>query len=123
MFHNLYKIIKEEQNSVVIQLDTDNIIFKVHFEGNPILPGACMTEICRELIERKIEKKLNIKNIKNIKFLQLISPREHSEILFEISIPENTLNENNEFQAKINICDVSGNQVFAKNSMILENVG
>ena len=127
MFHNLYKIIKEEQNSVVIQLDTDNIIFKVHFEGNPILPGACMTEICRELIERKIEKKLNIKNIKNIKFLQLISPREHSEIIFDINISEldnNVLSAKiNEFQAKINICDVSGNQVFAKISMILENVG
>ena len=61
MFNNLYNITKEEQNQTVIQLDKDNVIFKVHFEGNPILPGACMTEICRELIEKKTERKLNIK--------------------------------------------------------------
>ena len=61
MFNNLYNIIKEEQNQTVIQLDKDNVIFKVHFEGNPILPGACMTEICRELIEKKDRKKIKHK--------------------------------------------------------------
>lgn len=118
MFNNLYNIIKEEQNQTVIQLDVENIIFKVHFEGNPILPGACMTEICRELIERRTNRKLNIKNIKNIKFLQLISPKEHSEILFDINISEL---ENNELSAKINISDVAINQIFAKINMILGN--
>ena len=119
MFNNLYNIIKEEQNQTVIQLDKDNVIFKVHFEGNPILPGACMTEICRELIEKKTERKLNIKNIKNIKFLQLISPEEHDEILFDINISEL---ENKEIQAKINISDTSVNQIFAKINMILRDV-
>ena len=117
MFNNLYNITKEEQNQTVIQLDKDNVIFKVHFEGNPILPGACMTEICRELIERKTNRKLNIKNIKNIKFLQLISPREHSEILFDVNISELE----NKLQAKINISDTQEHQVFAKINMILED--
>lgn len=118
MFNNLYNIIKEEQDQTVIRLNKDNIIFKVHFEGNPILPGACMTEICRELIEIKVERKLNIKNIKNIKFLQLISPEEHDEILFDINISEL---ENKEIQAKINISDTSVNQIFAKINMILRD--
>lgn len=118
MFNNLYNIIKEEQNHTVIQLDNDNVIFKVHFEGNPILPGACMTEICRELIERRTNRRLNIKNIKNIKFLQLISPKEHCEILFDINISEL---ENNELSAKINISDVAIDQIFAKINMILGN--
>lgn len=118
MFNNLYNIIKEEQNQTVIQLDNDNVIFKVHFEGNPILPGACMTEICRELIERRTNRRLNIKNIKNIKFLQLISPKEHCEILFDINIYEL---ENNELSAKINISDVAIDQIFAKINMILGN--
>lgn len=118
MFNNLYIITKEEQNQIVIQLDKDNVIFKVHFEGNPILPGACMTEICRELIERKTKRKLNIRNIKNIKFLQLISPKEHSEIIFDINISEL---ENKEIQAKINISNTSVNQIFAKINMILRD--
>lgn len=117
MFNNLYNIIREEENKTVIQLDKDNVIFKVHFEGNPILPGACMTEICRELIERKSNKKLNIKNIKNIKFLQLVSPREHCEILFDINISELE----NSLQAKINICDAQEQLIFAKINMILED--
>lgn len=118
MFNNIYNIIKEEGNHTVIQLDKDNVIFKVHFEGNPILPGACMTEISRELIERRTKQRLNIKNIKSIKFLQLVSPQQHIEILFDINI---VVLENNELQAKINVCDLSVNQTFAKINMILGN--
>lgn len=117
MFNNLYNIVKEEENQTVIQLDKDNVIFKVHFEGNPILPGACMTEICRELIERKTNRILNIKNIKNIKFLQLISPESNSEVLFDINITESE----NKLQTKINISDTQEQQIFAKINMILED--
>ncbi len=120
MFNNLYKIIKEENNKTIIQLDKDNIIFKVHFEGNPILPGACITEIARELIEKKSGKKLNIINIKNIKFLQLVSPNENQEIAFSINI---NATENDEIQAKIQLESSTENHIFAKINMILKNVG
>lgn len=116
MFNKLYNITKEEGNHIVIRLDGDNEIFMAHFEGNPILPGACMTEISRELIERMTGRRLNIKNIKSIKFLQLVSPKEYVEILFDVNIVELA---NNELQAKVNICDLSLNQIFAKINMIL----
>lgn len=118
MFNNLYNITEEVGNHIVIQLDKDNEIFKVHFEGNPILPGACMTEISRELIERKTDRRLNIKNIKTIKFLQLVSPKEYVEVLFDINIAELV---DDELQAKINICDLSLNKIFAKINMILRD--
>lgn len=116
MFSNLYNIVEEVDNQTIIKLDKENIIFRVHFEGNPILPGACMIEISRELIERKRNRKLNIKNIKNVKFLQLISPEEYAEIIFSINIsePENELN------VKVIIGDTTLNQIFAKINMILE---
>lgn len=117
MFSNLYDIIKEVDNQTIIKLDKENIIFRVHFEGNPILPGACMIEICRELIERKKNRKLNIKNIKNVKFLQLISPEEFSEIVFDINMSESE----NELNVKVIIEDTTLNQIFAKINMILEN--
>ena len=117
MFGDLYDIVKEVGNQTIIKFDKGNIIFKVHFEGNPILPGACMIEICRELIERKINRKLNIKNIKNVKFLQLISPEEFSEVVFDINISESE----NELNVKINISDITLNQIYAKINMILEN--
>lgn len=120
MFDDLYTIIEEGKNQAVIKLHLDSVIFKVHFQGLPILPGACMTEICRELIERMTEKKLCIKNIKNVKFLQLISPIEDDEILFDINISEL---ENKDLQAKINVSDILANRVFAKINMILGNVG
>lgn len=116
MFSNLYNIVEEVDNQTIIKLDKENIIFRVHFEGNPILPGACMIEISRELIERKRNRKLNIKNIKNVKFLQLISPEEYAEIISSINIsePENELN------VKVIIGDTTLNQIFAKINMILE---
>lgn len=116
MFSNLYNIVEEVDNQTIIKLDKENIIFRVHFEGNPILPGACMIEISRELIERKRNRKLNIKNIKNVKFLQLISPEEYAEIIFSINMSESE----NELNVKVIIGDTTLNQIFAKINMILE---
>lgn len=117
MFNNLYDIVEEKDNQTVIKLDKENIVFKVHFDGNPILPGACMTEICRELVERKMNRKLNIKNLKNVKFLQLISPEENDEIIFDMDTSEH----GDEVNVKINISDTSLSQTFAKINMILED--
>ena len=117
MFLSLYKIVEESANEYKISLDKDNIIFKVHFDGNPVLPGACMTEISRELIEKKLNKKLSIKNIKNLKFMQIVSPTDNQEIIFYFEI--NNISQE-EIQAKIQISNTAKDITFAKMSIILQ---
>lgn len=118
MFLSIYTITEILPDGYRIHLDKENKVFKVHFEGNPVLPGACMTEIARELIELKYGKKLTIKNIRNLKFMQIISPEKHSEIMFTFEL--NETNEN-ELHAKINVTDTSKETIFAKMSITLHH--
>jgi 3-hydroxyacyl-[acyl-carrier-protein] dehydratase len=63
-----------------ISLERNSFIFKAHFPGLPIVPGACMIHISKEFIEEKLQQKILIMQIKNLKFLKAISPDEFPEI-------------------------------------------
>jgi len=62
-------------------------IFKGHFPGNPVVPGVCMMEIVKELLQQEVNKTLILRNTGNVKFLQLITPE--SQPLIDISWKEN----------------------------------
>ena len=49
-------------------------IFKGHFPGNPIVPGVCMMEMVKELLQEQVKTPLLLRTSGNIKFLQLIKP-------------------------------------------------
>ena len=78
MLNSLYRIrSKELSDSFVrydIQLDASHFIYQAHFPGAPITPGVCIIQIAEELLEDHIGRKLSIRKIKNVKFLNVISP-------------------------------------------------
>ena len=49
-------------------------IFKGHFPGQPVVPGVCMMEIVKELLQQELEKKLILRTSKSVKFLGFITP-------------------------------------------------
>lgn len=57
-----------------ITLNSDHAIYKAHFPKNPVTPGVCLVQIASECLEQKVGKKLYIKDVKNIKFLTILSP-------------------------------------------------
>lgn len=111
MFDGLYKINGATGNGYLVGLDKENMIFKVHFEGNPVLPGACMIEMARELIEMKINEKVKITNIRNLRFFDVVKPTSNNEILFSF---DTKVTENEMFEAKFIISDTSTEKTFAK---------
>ena len=78
LLNSLYRIrSKELSDSFVrydIQLDACHFIYQAHFPGDPITPGVCIVQIAEELLEDHIGRKLSIRKIKNVKFLNVISP-------------------------------------------------
>ena len=52
---SLYRIlnISGENNAIeaIIELDEHHDIFKGHFPGQPVLPGVCMLQITKEILE------------------------------------------------------------------------
>ena len=49
-------------------------IFKGHFPGQPVVPGVCMIEMARELLQAQTGKRLMLHDARNVKFLQFITP-------------------------------------------------
>lgn len=55
-------------------------IFKGHFPGQSVVPGVCMMEIVKELLQQQTGKALRLTNAGNVKFLQLITPDIHPQV-------------------------------------------
>ena len=81
LLNNLYRISERETTPCSfspikygIVLEEKSFIYKAHFPDDPITPGVCIIQIAKELLEDYAQKRYTIKTIKNVKFLNVISP-------------------------------------------------
>ncbi len=86
--NKLYNITSKEVSNYIcynIQLEASSIIYQAHFPGEPITPGVCIIQIAKELLEDSLGEDLTIKSVKNVKFLNIISPLKtpHITYIFE----------------------------------------
>jgi 3-hydroxyacyl-[acyl-carrier-protein] dehydratase len=65
-----------EKIIIRIRINPLHEIFKGHFPGNPLLPGACTVQIIKELVEHVSEKDLMISDAGTIKYISFINPEE-----------------------------------------------
>lgn len=78
---NLYTVVSTQEESTTrvrmqIRLNPESIIFKAHFPGEPILPGACIVQMVLELFMTWTKRDVEIAKVNNLKFLSVISPDE-----------------------------------------------
>ena len=78
------------QSGFNIILNPDHLIYKAHFPGQPVTPGVCILQMLQELLSIQVGKQLFIKNIKNAKFISMMSPLTDSRVsvLFSSVTPE-----------------------------------
>ncbi len=63
-----------------IVFNTGHDIFKGHFPQQPVVPGVCMMQIVKDLLERHTGHKLFLQQAYQVKFLQLILPDTEPEV-------------------------------------------
>lgn len=68
------------QSGFNIILNPDHLIYKAHFPGQPVTPGVCILQMLQELLSIEMGKQLFIKNIKNAKFISMMSPVTDSRV-------------------------------------------
>ena len=73
-FEILSRDAQDEKTVWKVRLLLDSSIYKVHFPGTPITPGACQLEIVRALAVKEQGMPLEITSVKNIKYLQIVDP-------------------------------------------------
>lgn len=63
-----------------ITIDPQHEIFKGHFPGQPIVPGVCMIQMIKELVEKKNEKECRLTICGQVKFLNPLVPNRDAVI-------------------------------------------
>lgn len=79
----------ECSNEVVrasLRLEKNHSIFEGHFPNLPVVPGVCMMQMVKEILERTEGKQLLIDDAPNIKFLSVLNPVENALVDSSISI-------------------------------------
>jgi len=77
------QVVGSIESRVLINLEDP--IFEGHFPDVPVVPGVCMLQMIKELLEDRIGKPLQLLKAGNLKFLAVINPRLNSELSISIS--------------------------------------
>lgn len=70
-------------------LNASHRIFEGHFPGQPLVPGVCMMQMLKELLEIVMVKKTRLCKADSIKFLAIINPTENPAIQADLSYTNN----------------------------------
>lgn len=78
--------LSEENNTIraTLELNAGHRIFEGHFPGQPVVPGVCMVQMVKELLETATDKRMLLKQSDHIKFLSVIDPTQHNPVQADI---------------------------------------
>jgi len=80
-------------------------IFKGHFPNQPIVPGACILQLVKDVLEDAVQKPLQLIKAEQLKFISMLVPGNEQELTMDIyyKILENG---NYKTTAKLAVCDM-----------------
>jgi 3-hydroxyacyl-[acyl-carrier-protein] dehydratase len=82
--NDFFTISKLEKEGLEIKaelvINAGHKIFEGHFPGHPVVPGVCMMQMVKEIMENVIGKKSNLSSSAEMKFLAIIDPQENNSI-------------------------------------------
>ena len=121
--NELYTILSHDVtasgHSYTLRLNPDSFIYQAHFPGEPITPGVCLMQMGKELLEDALQLQLDIKTVKNAKFLSVVSPKETTELTCTLGKIESHASGS---EVKAQITMVANSEPKAKTSIICAKV-
>ncbi|MDA3952851.1 MAG: 3-hydroxylacyl-ACP dehydratase [Bacteroidales bacterium] len=100
----------KENIKAIIDLNKKHEIYGGHFPGNPIVPGVCLTQLIKEVIENVENKALQLSYASNIKFMAVVNPEINTRLQIDLKMKYDT--EQN--LIKVNSVTHFNDQVFYK---------
>ena len=70
----------EREFSANISFDPKHEIFEGHFPGQPVVPGVVLINIIKDICSTIVENDVKLRKGTNIKFLNIIDPRDEATI-------------------------------------------
>jgi 3-hydroxyacyl-[acyl-carrier-protein] dehydratase len=81
----LNEVIDANTIKAILKLNPEHEIFKGHFPGQPVVPGVCMLQMVKELMETVVDKAMMLSKGNELKFLAVIDPRQYNLINAEVN--------------------------------------
>jgi 3-hydroxyacyl-[acyl-carrier-protein] dehydratase len=80
--------VRQEGNSIKtnIELYPEHPIFEGHFPGLPVLPGVCMMQMVKEVVENHLNMQTRLVKASDLKFLSVIRPDHNKFIQMELKV-------------------------------------
>jgi len=57
-----------------LSINPGSSIFKGHFPGQPVVPGACILQIIKDILGSALKQPIQLKKAGNLKFIGIIDP-------------------------------------------------
>jgi 3-hydroxyacyl-[acyl-carrier-protein] dehydratase len=99
----------KENIKVSIELNKDHEIYKGHFPDNPVVPGVCLTQLIKELVENIEAREVKLVYADNIKFMAVVNPEINNILQIDLKIKHDEQN-----IIKVNSVTYSKDKVFYK---------
>ena len=88
LLNNFFFITEIDHNEGAIKaslsIHKEHPIFNGHFPGQPIVPGVCMLQMLKEVLEKIINSPVKLQSADFLKFLKFINPQETSAVNLEL---------------------------------------
>lgn len=85
----LFKIISLNHNNnlvnAILEINQASEIFEGHFPDQPIVPGASMLQIVKDVLADALNSPLQLVKADNIKFLSLVEPSTNHQLQLDIT--------------------------------------
>jgi 3-hydroxyacyl-[acyl-carrier-protein] dehydratase len=73
------------QITASLSINKNSSIFEGHFPGQPVVPGACMVQLVKDVLEEALHMPILLKKAGNIKFINMITPANNPTAKLTIS--------------------------------------
>lgn len=69
---------------VMLTINPHHDIFRGHFPEQPVVPGVCMLQIVKELLQKSLGKPVRLQTGHDLKFLAVIDPGRNNTVQAEL---------------------------------------
>ncbi|MCD4833372.1 MAG: 3-hydroxylacyl-ACP dehydratase [Bacteroidales bacterium] len=111
-FYTIIELDSSDKENVkaIIDLNKDHEVYKGHFPENPVVPGVCLTQLIKEVMENVENTELRLVYADNIKFMAIVNPEINNRLQIDLKVKYDT--EQN--LIKVNSVTHFNDQVFYK---------
>jgi 3-hydroxyacyl-[acyl-carrier-protein] dehydratase len=69
----------------ILSINADSPIFRGHFPGQPVVPGACMLQLVKDLLSGTVGYAVQLRKGNNLKFVGMVVPSPDNALTLELS--------------------------------------